>query len=83
MLKDHQNFVLDLQEKARAILELGPDELTPQEIDTYRYVITDWLDNFVDSEIYQSGSKEGLVSVIVRVLDLVGGKLYEGFSRIG
>jgi len=32
---------------------------------------------------YQSGSKEGLVSVIVRVLDLVGGKLYEGFSRIG
>src|SRR5215510_14733878 len=32
---------------------------------------------------YQSGSKEGLVSVSVRVFDLVGGKLYEGFSRIG
>jgi len=138
VLKDHQNFVQDLQEKAREILEQGPDELTPQEIDTYRYLITDWLDNFVDSEsyeeslfiaydlaakagefllaynrkwtgerkwlyralrnldqeladrlveelkrFYQSGSKEGLVSVIVRVLDLIGGKLYEGFSRIG
>src|SRR5262249_31147779 len=110
----------------------------PQEIDTYGYLITDWLDNFVDSEsyeeslfiaydlaakagefllaynrkwtgerkwlyralrnfdqgladrlveelkrFYQSGSKEGLVSVNVRVLDLIGGKLYEGFSRIG
>ncbi|MGH9769031.1 MAG: nucleotidyltransferase domain-containing protein, partial [Blastocatellia bacterium] len=32
---------------------------------------------------YQTGSKEGLVEVIVRVLDLVGGKLYEGYSRVG
>src|SRR5262249_60967692 len=53
VLKDHQNFVQDLQEKAREILEQGPDELTPQEIDTYRYLITDWLDNFVDSESYE------------------------------
>ena len=138
ILKDHHDFAQDLQEKARAILEQGPDALTPQEIDTYRYVITDWLDDFVDAKsheeslfiaydlaakagefllaynrkwtgerkwlyralqnldqelavrlveelkgFYQTGSKEGLAEAIVRVLDLAGGKLYEGYSRIG
>ena len=29
----------------------------------------------------QTGSKEDLIGVVVRVLDLVGGKLYEGYSR--
>jgi hypothetical protein len=32
---------------------------------------------------YQTGSKEGLTGIVVRVLDLVGGKLYEGYSRAG
>jgi predicted nucleotidyltransferase len=138
ILKDQHDFARDLQEKAREILERGPDELTRQEIDTYRYVITDWLDDFVDAKgyeesmfiaydlaakvgefllaynrkwvggrkwlyralqkldqeladhlieelkgFYQTGSKEGLIGIVVRVLDLVGGKLYEGYSRAG
>ncbi|MBO0862471.1 MAG: nucleotidyltransferase domain-containing protein [Chloracidobacterium sp.] len=136
ILEDPHNFAQDLQEIAIAILEKGPDELTRQEIDTYRYVITDWLDDFVDSKsyeeslfiayelaakagefllaynrkwigerkwlyralqkldqdlanylieelkiFYQSGSKVGLAGVVVRILDLAGGKLYEGYSR--
>jgi predicted nucleotidyltransferase len=32
---------------------------------------------------YQTGSKEGLIGIVVRVLDLAGGKLYEGYSRAG
>jgi len=32
---------------------------------------------------YQTGSKEGLIEIVVRVLDLAGGKLYEGYSRDG
>lgn len=32
---------------------------------------------------YQTGSKEGLIDAIVRILDLVGGRLYEGYSRAG
>jgi nucleotidyltransferase-like protein len=138
ILKDHHGFAQGLQEEAMAILERGPDELTRQEIDTYRYVITDWLDDFVDSNsyeeslfiaydlaakvgefllaynrkwvgerkwlyralqkldqeladhlievlksFYQTGSKEGLIGIVVRVLDLAGGKLYEGYSRDG
>jgi predicted nucleotidyltransferase len=138
ILKDHHDFAQDLQEEAIAILEQGPDELTRQEIDTYRYVITDWIDDFVDSKsyeeslfiayelaakagdfllaynrkwvgerkwlyralqkldqeladhlieelkrFYQTGSKEGFIEVVVRVLDLAGGKLYEGYSRAG
>jgi predicted nucleotidyltransferase len=138
ILKDQQDFARDLQEKAITILGRGPDELTRQEVDTYRYVITDWLDDFVDSKsyeeslfiaydltaeagefllaynrkwigerkwlyralqkldqeladhlieelksFYQTGSKEGLKRIVVRVLDLAGGKLYEGYSRDG
>jgi len=138
ILKDQHDFARDLQEKAIAILERGPDELTRQEIDTYRYLITDWLDDFIDSKsheeslfiaydlaakvgefllaynrkwvgerkwlyralrkldheladqlieelksFYQTGGKEGLIGIVVRVLDLVGGKLYEGYSRAG
>ena len=138
ILKDHHDFAQGLQEEAIAILERGPDELTRQEIDAYRYVITDWLDDFVDSKsyeeslfiaydlvakvgefllaynrkwvgerkwlyralqkldqeladhlieelksFYQTGSKEGLIGIVVRVLDLAGGKLYEGYSRDG
>jgi len=138
ILKDQHDFARDLQEKAIAILKRGPDELTSQEIDTYRYVITDWLDDFVDSKsyeeslfiaydlaakvgefllaynrnwigerkwlyralqkldqgladhlieelksFYQTGSKEGLIGIVVRVLDLAGGKLYEGYTRAG
>jgi hypothetical protein len=138
ILNDHHDFAQDLQEEAIAILERGPDELTRQEIDTYRYVITDWLDDFVDSKsyeeslfvaydlaakvgefllaynrkwigerkwlyralqkldqeladhlieelksFYQTGSKQGLIGSVVHVLDLAGGKLYEGYSRAG
>jgi predicted nucleotidyltransferase len=136
ILKDRHNFARDLREKAIAILDHGPDELTRQEIDGYRYVITDWLDDFVDSKsyeeslfiaydlaakvgefllaynrkwigerkwlyralqnldheladqlveelksFYQTGSKENLTGIVVRVLGLAGGKLYEGYSR--
>lgn len=136
ILKDQHNFAQDLREKAIVILEQGPDPLTSQEIDTYRYVITDLLDDFADSKsyeeslfiaydlgakagefllaynrkwigerkwlyralqnldreladhlvdglkrFYQTGSKDGLVEIVIRVLDPVGGKLYEGYSR--
>jgi hypothetical protein len=138
ILKDYHDFAQGLQEEAIASLKRGPDELTRQEIDTYRYVITDWLDDFIDSKsyeeslfiaydlaakagefllaynrnwvgerkrlyralrkldqeladhlieelksFYQTRSKEGLIGIVVRVLDLVGGKLYEGYSRDG
>jgi hypothetical protein len=32
---------------------------------------------------YQTGGKEGLIGIVVRVIDLAGGKLYEGYSRAG
>ena len=32
---------------------------------------------------YQTGGKEGLIGVVVRALDLAGGKLYEGYWRAG
>ncbi len=50
-----------------------------------RYLHQELADRLVEElgRFYQTGSKEGLVNVIVRVLDLVGGKLYEGYSRIG
>jgi hypothetical protein len=32
---------------------------------------------------YQNGNKEGLIRIVVRVLDLAGGKLYEGYSLAG
>jgi hypothetical protein len=32
---------------------------------------------------YQTGGKEGLISIVVRLSDLVGGELYEGCSRVG
>ena len=31
---------------------------------------------------YQTGGEEGLIAIVVRVLDLAGGKLYEGYSRV-
>lgn len=52
VLKDEQDFAKLLQGKARAILREGPPPLTDQEIDTYRYVMTDWLDNFLDTSQY-------------------------------
>lgn len=52
ILKDEQDFAKSLRGKARAILKEGPPPLTNQEIDTYRYVITDWLDNFLDTSQY-------------------------------
>ncbi len=138
ILKDDNNFARNLKEKAIAILAQGPAELTRQEIDTYRYLITEWLDDFVDSRsyeeslfiayelaeaaaefllaynrqwigegkwlyralqkldrgpaiilveelkrFYQTESKEGLIQVLSQVLDMAGGKLYDGFSREG
>jgi len=32
---------------------------------------------------YRTGGKEGLTGIVVRILDLVGGRLYEGYSRAG
>lgn len=52
ILKDEQDFASSLQQKARAILKEGPPPLTNQEIDTYRYVLTDWLDDFLDTSQY-------------------------------
>ncbi len=49
ILKDEQDFATSLRDKARAILKEGPPPLTKQEIDTYRYVMTDWLDDFLDT----------------------------------
>ena len=52
ILKDEEDFAQTLQEKARAILNEGPPPLTSQDIDTYRYVMTDWLDDFLDASEY-------------------------------
>jgi hypothetical protein len=138
ILKDHNNFARGLKEKAIAILEEGPAPLTRQEIDQYRYVITDRLDDLIDSKsyeeglfvayeliaetaelllahnrqwigerrwlyrallrsehrmakqligdaehFYRSGEKDRLVEIIGSILEMVGGKLYEGYSKVG
>jgi len=138
ILKDQENFARSLQEKAIAIFEQGPDKLTQAEIDQYRYVITDWLDDLVDSKsyeealfiayelvaqtsrlllasnrawsgerkwlfralqrsddpmatqliqgmehFYRTAEKDRLIEVVNAILEQVGGKLYEGFSRVG
>ena len=138
ILKDQENFALRLQEKAIAIFAQGPDKLTQAEIDQYRYVITDWLDDLVDSSSYEealfiayelvaktaelllagkgqwSGERkwlyralqrsedpmarqliqglehfyrmadnDRLIEVVNAILERTGGKLYEGFSKIG
>jgi hypothetical protein len=137
ILKDHDNFAQSLKEEASAILEEGPDNLTQQEMDQYRYVITSWLDDLIDSNSYQegqfiayelvaktaelllaydrqwigerkwlyralqrsehrmakqlmrdlehfyrTGEKDRLIESIGAILELVGGKLYEGYSKV-
>ena len=52
ILKDLGDFANSLQEKARSILKEGPPPLTTQDVDTYRYVLTDWLDDFLDTSDY-------------------------------
>ena len=49
ILKDESEFAKSLQKKARVILNEGPPPLTEKEVDTYRYVLTDWLDDFLDT----------------------------------
>lgn len=49
VLKDRGGFVHSLREKARGILEDGPPPLTSRDIATYRYVFTDWLEDFLDT----------------------------------
>lgn len=49
VLKDRDEFVQSLMEKASGILEEGPPPLTSRDIDTYRYMLTDWLDDFLDT----------------------------------
>jgi len=138
ILKDQDNFARNLKERAIVILEQGPGPLTQQEITRYRYVITDWLDNLIESQTYQeglfiayelvvkaaelflahnrcwigerkwlyqalqrsehhhakqlidalehfyrTGEKDRLVEVIESILELVGGRLYEGYSDLG
>jgi hypothetical protein len=135
ILKDHDDFARNLKEKAIRFLERGPDPLTEQQINQYRYVITEWRDDLIDSKsyeeglfiayelaaktaelflaynrqwigerkalywalqrsehqiakqlivdlefFYRTGEKERVIAVIGTILDLVGGKLYEGYS---
>ncbi len=49
ILKDQGDFARNLRERAILILEQGPVPLTQREINRYRYVITDWLGNLMDS----------------------------------
>jgi hypothetical protein len=35
------------------------------------------------SEFFRTGSKDRLIEVTESILNLVGGRLYEGYSRIG
>jgi len=138
ILKDEGDFAKGLKEQAIAILKQGPEPLTEAEVNQYRYIITDWLDDLIDCEnseeelfiaydlvakaaelllahnlrwigerkwlyraleklddqlakqlidetrqFYRTGEKEGLVQAIESILKLVGGKLYEGYSRVG
>ena len=55
ILKDKDDFARNLKERAIAILERGPGPLTQEEIDQYRYVITDWLDDLIDTNTYEEG----------------------------
>lgn len=50
ILKDSDNFACNLKDKAAAILRRGAPVLTARETEEYRYIITDWLDNFMDSD---------------------------------
>ena len=138
ILKDHNNFAHNLKEKAITIIEQGPEPLTDQEINQYRYIITDWLDDLSDcmtesealfiapelvvksaelllaynrrwsgdrrllyralekldhqlskqlveaaTEFYRTGRKDRLIEVIEAILELVGGRLYEGYEKAG
>ncbi len=49
VLRDRGDFINSLREKARRILEEGPPPITSRDIATYRYVLTDWLDDFLDT----------------------------------
>ncbi len=138
ILKDQDDFARRLQERAIAIFEQGPDKLTQAEIDQYRYVISDWLDDLVDAtsyeetmfiaydlmaksaelllainrewsgerkwlnrallkstdplagklteglaHFYRTTEKDRLVEAVAGILERVGGRLYEGYSRVG
>jgi len=138
ILNDHDDFAQFLKQKAIEILGQGPHQLTQTEIDQYRYVITDWIDDLLDSSsyeealfivyeltakagelllahnrqwigdrrwlyralersgdplarqlieamahFYRTGEKARLIKVVEVILEIFGGKLYEGFSRVG
>lgn len=53
ILKDQNNFAKSLKERAIEILEQSPNALSQQEIDQYRHIITDWLDDFIDCISYE------------------------------
>jgi hypothetical protein len=53
ILKDEHNIAQTLKEKASKILQQGPDQLTPPEVAVYQKVITEWLDDFIDSKSYR------------------------------
>jgi hypothetical protein len=55
ILKDHNNFSQALKELAHSILKQEPEPLSEREVDGYRYVVTDWLDNLVSSDSYEEG----------------------------
>ena len=138
VIKDSLSFADKIKDGAINILNEGPDPLTEEDKKIYRYIITDWLDDFTDAKeyeesifiaydlfskaaelllansqkwigerkwlyrsltklnnklskdlidglviFYKSGNKDEMQKAIISILDLVGGKLYEGFSRRG
>ncbi|MBT2641253.1 nucleotidyltransferase domain-containing protein [Bacillus sp. ISL-41] len=44
------DFVREIIDEAKRIIELGPEELTEKEIELKRYFITDTLDDFIGSD---------------------------------
>lgn len=49
ILRDHDDFARTLKQRAIFILEQGPEPLSVREINRYRYVLSDWLGNLMDS----------------------------------
>src|SRR5262249_19434534 len=53
ILKDHDDFARSLKARAIEVLEQGPDPLTQREIDRYRSVMTNGLDDLMDSKSHE------------------------------
>jgi predicted nucleotidyltransferase len=135
VLVKHKGLAQYLIDTAQATLQQGPAPLTSAETRRYRYIITEWLDDFADAEsfeealfmvyeltskaselllglercwigerrwlykalkqsanpladqlilglkdYYQNGQSKQLIETVEVILELAGGRLYEGFS---